>query len=69
MIEVRILRSELTECQSDCYFGKVALRKLRAAGVPVLGSVFPMGVTRGSLTLTQSDDPFGDKLFVWSDEQ
>jgi hypothetical protein len=66
-IEVRILRSELNECESDCYFGKVALRKLRAAGVPVLGIVFPIGVARGSLTLTQSDEPFGDKLFVWED--
>jgi len=50
-------------------FGVALVRRMRNAGVPVLaskGDLYPVGVTRGSLTTTY-DDMFDELTISWSE--
>lgn len=44
--------------------GVEVLKKLRAAGVPVVGTLWPMGVTEGEL-ISHIDPMFGEITFTW----
>jgi hypothetical protein len=44
--------------------GVKALEELRAAGVPVVGTLWPMGVTEGEL-VSRIDPMFGEITFTW----
>lgn len=64
-VEVRVSDTEwhLNEISS----GTEVLRRLRNAGVPVIGNIWPHGVERGRL-ITTTDTAFGEYVFTWEDE-
>ena len=48
MVEVRIAAARLLKFDSEVHRGMLVLRELREAGMPVVGSLFPLGVGRAS---------------------
>jgi hypothetical protein len=64
MIEVRIEPKTWVWLDHDVHRGTYLLNKLREAGVPVLGAVWPTGVERGRLT-SSTDETFGDLVWEW----
>ncbi len=63
MIEVRIAAARLAKFDSDVHRGMFVLRELLAAGVPVVGVLFPLGVERGKLEM-EYDELVSDE-WVW----
>lgn len=66
MVEVRIPVEKIEEFENSVLKGQLIMNKLRAAGIPVIGILFPIGVSRGSL-LSFCDDMFGDMVYRWSE--
>jgi hypothetical protein len=66
MIEVKIEAHEVARATNDIHIGTRALERLRAAGVPVKGNLFPIGVERGRLTVYE--DLFGDTVYEWVED-
>lgn len=62
MTEVRIDPSHYDD--QPVLVGVRALEKLREAGVPVVGTLWPMGVTEGEL-VSRIDPMFGEITFTW----
>ncbi len=68
MITVEISKQRLSDLGSDIHAGLHILRALCGAGIPVVGTLFPMGVTDGTLTMT--DDTIADKVvYAWDGEE
>jgi hypothetical protein len=44
--------------------GNALLKDMQRAGVPVVGVLWPMGVTSGTLT-SAYDETFGELLYTW----
>lgn len=63
MIEVRIAAARLLKFDSEVHRGILVLRELREAGIPVVGSLFPLGVERGVLSV-EYDEIVSDE-WVW----
>lgn len=61
-IEIRIDPERLKH--QPVLIGTRALEELRAAGVPVVGTIWPMGVTEGEL-ISRIDPMFGEITFTW----
>jgi hypothetical protein len=62
MITVTISKATLRDFGADIHAGIHVLEALRKAGVPVLGTLLPMGVSEG--VLTSHDDAMVDAI-VW----
>jgi len=54
------------EC-NQIIIGRDLILRMQKAGVPVLGCLWPMAVSRGTLTSTY-DDVFSELTYVWRDE-
>jgi hypothetical protein len=67
MIEVRIDYARVTKIGNEVIFGVEVLGKLKEAGIPVEGVLFPRAVTRGTLSLTV-DPVLGDHVYQWSED-
>ncbi len=62
MITVTISKAVLRDFGADIHAGVHTLAKLKAAGIPVLGVLLPMGVSDG--VLCSHDDAAADSV-VW----
>lgn len=62
MVTVEIPARELNRFDNEVLKGDYVLKKLRRAGIPVVGSIWPRGAT-GGLTMICSDA--GDLTFNW----
>lgn len=65
IIDIKIAASEVQRATNDIHIGLLALERLRQAGVPVVGTLFPVSVSAGSLTITE--DIFGDLVYAWEE--
>lgn len=63
MIEVRIAAARLLKFDSEVHRGILIVRELRDAGVPIVGSLAPLGVERGVLSV-EYDELVSDE-WVW----
>ncbi len=66
MIEVRIARSRIDRFDNEVLKGQVILNTLRAAGVPVIGVLFPRGIGRGTLSVF-TDEMFDEDVYQWDE--
>lgn len=64
-IEVRIAKRTLDGLVNEALKGTHILSMLRAAGVPVLGALFPHGVSHGVLTCTFDDLAIEEYVWTW----
>ncbi len=67
MIEIHISKDVVPAKfeDNDVQFGQIVLNKLRAAGVPVIGTVFLRGVETGRLELECDDLASDDYIYRW----
>lgn len=64
-IEVRISAASLARFENEVHKGMHILQKLRDAGIPVVGVLFPLSVMSGVLE-TEFDDLASDEwVFRW----
>lgn len=63
-IEVSLDPETLKRLDHDIHAGIYLLKQLRERGVPVIGSIWPIGVEHGTLTLSV-DAVFGDRTWTW----
>jgi hypothetical protein len=61
-VEIRIDPARLND--QPVLIGVRALEALRSAGVPVVGTLWPMGVTEGEL-VSHIDPMFGEITLTW----
>lgn len=64
MIEVRITPAELNRFDNEVLKGDHVLKKLRKAGIPVIGVLWPRGASGGGLTMVTDDA--GGLHFTWA---
>jgi len=64
---IKISTSIAEDMPSSAVFGVHVMARLREAGVPVIGSTWPVGVTYGTLAMhTEYDISEGDSLvYTW----
>lgn len=62
MIEVRLPYAKF---ENEIHMGMWLLKELRFNNVPVVGSLWPIGCTEGSLTLVR-DDIFEEVIVTWA---
>lgn len=67
MLEVRIDTATLVRLGNEIHAGMHVLRKLREAGVPATGVLFPTGVESGVLSM-HDDVTFGETVYTWNPE-
>lgn len=67
MIEVRIAAARLLKFDSEVHRGMLVLRELRDFGVPVVGTLFPLGVERGVLSVEYDELVSDEWVWRWSD--
>lgn len=67
MVEVRIPAAKLAKFDSEVHRGMLVLRELREAGVPVVGSLFPLGAERGVLSVEYDELVSDEWVFRWID--
>lgn len=67
MIEVRIPAARLAKFDSEVHRGMRVLHELRDAGVPVVGTLFPMGAERGVLSVEYDELVSDEWVFRWVD--
>lgn len=67
-IKVAIELDTLVNMPSAAAYGVHALARLREAGIPVFGTIWPAGVTYGTLSVRTEYDVFtGDQvIYEWS---
>ena len=65
MIEVRISASKLAKFDNEVHRGMLVLRELREAGVPVVGTLFPLGAERGRLEIEYDELVSDEWVFRW----
>lgn len=63
-VTVSIDDATIARLAHDIHVGIYLLKQLREQGVPVLGSIWPVGVEHGSLTLAV-DPVFGERTWTW----
>jgi hypothetical protein len=61
-ITVKLLASRVAQLQHEAHIGIEAVTRLRRAGVPVIGALWPRGVEHGHLA-TRTDQ--GDLVLEW----
>lgn len=66
MIEVRIPMADVQRFENSVITGQMIMNRLRAAGVPVLGVLFPLGAERGAL-VSFVDAMFDDMVYRWTE--
>jgi len=66
MTEVRIPAAELTRFNNDVHWGTYVLGKLRDAGIPVTGVLFPLSIESGTLTTYRDDLAVDEFVWQWS---
>lgn len=66
MITVRIPKATLHSFGADIHAGLHTLEVLKRAGIPVLGSLLPMGATNGELRM--SDNGI-EAVWTWDGEE
>ena len=64
MIEVTIPSTVLIGFPNDIHVGMVVLERLRAAGVPARGDLWPLGVSEGRLS-SEFDSLTEDLVYRW----
>lgn len=64
MVKVRITAKQLGAFNNEVLMGDMVVKKLRAAGIPVIGALWPRGV-QGGLPLAMVCENGGDLLFTW----
>lgn len=67
MTEVRIDPAVWAALGHDIHRGIYLVKQLREAGVPVVGSIWPIGVEHGSLHMA-TDPVFDELVWTWSDK-
>lgn len=67
MVEVRIAAARLLKFDSEVHRGMLVLRELREAGIPVVGSLFPLGVERGRLECEYDELVSDEWVWRWVD--
>ena len=50
---------------NDVQFGQILMGRLRDAGVPVIGTLFPRGVESGRLEMETDDLASDDLVYRW----
>ncbi len=68
MITVEISKQRLSDMGSDIHAGLHILNALNKAGIPVVGTLFPMGVADGTLTMID-DSVLETVSYVWDGEE
>lgn len=68
MITVRIPKATLHGFGADIHAALHTLETLKKAGIPVLGSLLPMGVRDGRL-ITIDDNDAPDVVWTWDYEE
>jgi hypothetical protein len=63
--QVTVEARDLITAHHDILVGILLLKRLRAADIPVKGSVCISGVESGTLTWTE--DAFGNYVFTWTE--
>lgn len=63
MIQVTMEAEWMEKYENDISFSHEVLRRMRAAGIPVIGAVAIKGVDSGRLI--QERDMFGNITFTW----
>ena len=63
MVEVTITAKELGALSNEVLKGDLVVKKLRRAGVPVIGALWARGAHGGKLTVVCGDG--GDLHFTW----
>jgi hypothetical protein len=64
MVEVRLTAAKLRELAHDVHIANWVMIKLKEAGVPVEGGLFPH-VTTGTLFITCDEFDTGDRVYRW----
>jgi hypothetical protein len=67
MVEVRIAAARLLKFDSEVHRGILVLRELRERGIPVVGSLFPLGVERGKLEVEYDELVSDEWVWRWVD--
>lgn len=67
MTEVRIPEREMLARDNQVAAGLWVLARLRGAGIPVTGVLFPLGVERGILSVEIDDLATGDTVWTWKE--
>ena len=67
MIEVRIAAARLLKFDSEVHRGILVLRELRERGIPVVGSLFPLGVKSGRLECEYDELVSDEWVWRWVD--
>lgn len=65
MVEVTISGLRLRQRENEVLKGQLMLQELREALVPVVGVLFPLGVSWGTLSFTTADN--GDMVWRWTE--
>jgi hypothetical protein len=66
MIEVRIPLDKISH-DNSVLNGQYILNRLREAGVPMMGVLFPLGASSGAL-VSFLEPMFGEMVYRWSDD-
>jgi hypothetical protein len=67
MITVTISRTRLADLGQDVHRGVFVLKCLRQHGIPALGSIWPTGVSEGTLNVRMGDGPDA-MVYEWDGE-
>lgn len=67
MIEVRLPFSTVAPLENDINKLNTVMTKLREAGIPVMGTLVPWAIERGTLVIT-ADSVFEEFIYQWFDE-
>lgn len=63
-IKVTFSEIEFAKLPNEVHAGVHMLNKLKSAGIPIKGSLFPMGVSSG--VLQREDNASGEIVFTWT---
>lgn len=64
VVTIRLSAALVVQLQHEAHIGMEAVRRLRSAGVPVLGAIWPRGVDHGRLVFRRDDDG-NDFVIEW----
>jgi len=68
VIEARVTQQKLNQLDHAVHIGNYIMQQLRDAGIPVIGSLFPLSVERGTLSVRTGDLATDDLIYTWVDD-